>query len=289
MKKKKKTTLKDHNSQMVSSLEQPLLLLCIPSNINEENGDVADDHYHYHRYLEDIEIMHSLGVNAYRFSISWARVLPNFLHLAETCFKSFGDRVKYWITITGPNLFTDMAYIRGKYPPARCSVPFGNCSVGNSDMAPLVVMHMLLAHAKAVKIYREHFLAKQGGVIGIVVCVFMNEPMTESELDWEAANQALAFNVAWDFDPLYLEITLRKCTITTGMNYQDCIYSSCILGGDRPIRGFGYITGERNGIPIGDRTGMANFFLVPRGMEKVVNYVKGRYHNKPMYVLENGE
>ncbi|GFS39136.1 beta glucosidase 15 [Actinidia rufa] len=217
MKKKKETTLKDHNSQMVSSLEQPLLLLCIPrayleddktlnnwdvfthrkGNINEENGDVADDHYH--RYLEDIEIMHSLGVNAYRFSISWARVLPreDFLHLAETCFKSFGDRVKYWITITGPNLFTDMAYIRGKYPPARCSVPFGNCSVGNSDMAPLVVMHMLLAHAKAVKIYREHFLAKQGGVIGIVVCVFMNEPMTESELDWEAANQALAFNVAW--------------------------------------------------------------------------------------------
>ncbi|KAM7492610.1 hypothetical protein LguiA_035531 [Lonicera macranthoides] len=41
---------------------------------NGENGDICNDHYH--RYLEDIEIMHSLGVNAYRFSISWARVLP---------------------------------------------------------------------------------------------------------------------------------------------------------------------------------------------------------------------
>ncbi|KAK6785483.1 hypothetical protein RDI58_018938 [Solanum bulbocastanum] len=39
------------------------------------NGDIADDHYH--RYLEDIDIMESLGVNAYRFSISWSRVLPN--------------------------------------------------------------------------------------------------------------------------------------------------------------------------------------------------------------------
>uniref|UniRef100_A0A0D9ZN43 Pectinesterase n=1 Tax=Oryza glumipatula TaxID=40148 RepID=A0A0D9ZN43_9ORYZ len=38
------------------------------------NGDTANDHYH--RYMEDIELMHSLGVNSYRFSISWARILP---------------------------------------------------------------------------------------------------------------------------------------------------------------------------------------------------------------------
>ncbi|TVU15273.1 hypothetical protein EJB05_38784 [Eragrostis curvula] len=38
------------------------------------NGDTADDHYH--RYMEDIELMNSLGVNSYRFSISWTRILP---------------------------------------------------------------------------------------------------------------------------------------------------------------------------------------------------------------------
>ncbi|KAF8410702.1 hypothetical protein HHK36_003236 [Tetracentron sinense] len=38
------------------------------------NGDIAVDQYH--RYLEDIDLMHSLGVNSYRFSISWARILP---------------------------------------------------------------------------------------------------------------------------------------------------------------------------------------------------------------------
>ncbi|MFI6298035.1 GH1 family beta-glucosidase [Nonomuraea sp. NPDC050790] len=37
-------------------------------------GDVACDHYH--RTAEDIALMSGLGVNAYRFSISWPRVQP---------------------------------------------------------------------------------------------------------------------------------------------------------------------------------------------------------------------
>ena len=31
---------------------------------------------HYHRYREDIGIMKQIGISAYRFSISWARILP---------------------------------------------------------------------------------------------------------------------------------------------------------------------------------------------------------------------
>ena len=40
-----------------------------------ENGDVASDHYH--RYLEDIETMAKGGQNAYRFSLSWPRIIKN--------------------------------------------------------------------------------------------------------------------------------------------------------------------------------------------------------------------
>jgi len=37
-------------------------------------GDVACDHYH--RYPEDVRLMADLGAHAYRFSVSWPRVLP---------------------------------------------------------------------------------------------------------------------------------------------------------------------------------------------------------------------
>jgi beta-glucosidase len=37
-------------------------------------GDVACDHYR--RYRDDVALMGKLGLNAYRFSISWSRVLP---------------------------------------------------------------------------------------------------------------------------------------------------------------------------------------------------------------------
>src|SRR5688500_13180423 len=34
---------------------------------------------HYHRYREDVALMRSLGVGAYRFSVSWPRVLAGDL------------------------------------------------------------------------------------------------------------------------------------------------------------------------------------------------------------------
>jgi 6-phospho-beta-glucosidase len=39
------------------------------------NGDVAIDHYH--RYKEDIKLMAEMGLDSYRFSISWARIIPD--------------------------------------------------------------------------------------------------------------------------------------------------------------------------------------------------------------------
>lgn len=46
-----------------------------PGNIlDDDTGDVACDHYH--RWAEDVRHMAALGIEAYRFSISWPRIFP---------------------------------------------------------------------------------------------------------------------------------------------------------------------------------------------------------------------
>jgi beta-glucosidase len=73
---------------------------------NGDTGDVACDHYH--RWREDIGIMQELGLQAYRFSTSWPRVLPRGRGEVNRTGLDFYDRlvdglleagIQPWITL----------------------------------------------------------------------------------------------------------------------------------------------------------------------------------------------
>ncbi|KAI4312013.1 hypothetical protein MLD38_036871 [Melastoma candidum] len=344
-----------------------------PGNIIDgSNGDVAVDHYH--RYKEDISLMESLGVNSYRFSISWARILPkgrfgnlnlagiqyynslidrllqkgiqpfvtlthfdipqeledryggwlspesreDFGYYADICFKYFGDRVKYWVTINEPNMQVVLGYRRGQFPPSHCSAPFGNCSSGNSDEEPFTVAHnLILGHAMATYIYRTKYQKKQGGLIGIVLHIAWFEPFSDSPADKRAAERAISFSVNWFLDPiifgrypgpmvelvgLVLPEFMRKDKemLKGGLDFiginhytsyyaKDCISASCEPGrGVTRTEGYFLECSERNGVPIGELTSLDWLNVYPEGMEKTVNYIRNRYNNTPMFITENG-
>ncbi|KAL5990485.1 hypothetical protein ACLOJK_011387 [Asimina triloba] len=258
---------------------------------------------------EDIELMHGLGVDSYRFSIAW----EDFAYFAEVCFKAFGDRVKYWVTFNEPNIFVKSGYLSGTCPPAHCSAPFGNCTAGNSAIEPYIAAHnVILAHATATEIYRRKY---QGGYIGIVMSASWYEPLRDIPADKAAVERVLAFETPWFLDPIIYgdyppemrqilgsrlpifssndKKKLKSKLDFIGVNHystlyvQDCMFSSCdsneAVGDD-----FAFITGIKDGRPIGTPTVMPPFFVGAAGMERAVLYYKERYNNTPMIITENG-
>ena len=63
-----------------------------PGNVaNNDTGDIACDHYH--RYPADVALMARIGLQAYRFSTSWPRVLPQGRGAVNPAGLDFYDRL----------------------------------------------------------------------------------------------------------------------------------------------------------------------------------------------------
>ena len=64
----------------------------VPGNIADGmTGEVGCDHYHH--YLEDIALMKEMGVDSYRFSVSWSRIYPQGIGVLNQEGLAFYDRV----------------------------------------------------------------------------------------------------------------------------------------------------------------------------------------------------
>uniref|UniRef100_A0A2P2QLP5 Vicianin hydrolase-like n=1 Tax=Rhizophora mucronata TaxID=61149 RepID=A0A2P2QLP5_RHIMU len=338
---------------------------------DQSTGEVADDFYH--RYKDDIKLMKEIGLDSFRFSISWSRVLPegtisggvnplgvkfynnlinkllanglkpfitllhfdvpqaledkyggllspnivaDYVAYADFCFKTFGDRVKHWVTTNEPNGMILNGYYGGTFAPGRCSNYVGNCTVGNSATEPYIAAHhLLLCHAAAVKLYREKYQALQGGKIGITIVTNWYKPKYNTASSRLASLRALDFFFGWFAHPVTFGDYPQRMRSAVGKrlpkfseeeskmlkgsldflavnyyttNYAESAPFSSIVNVSYATDRRTTLTTDKNGVPIGTPTALSWLFIYPSGFEEFLLYVKDHYNNPIIYVTENG-
>jgi len=226
-----------------------------------------------------------------------------FCVYSDFCFKHYGDRVKNWITINEPWCAAVLGHGFGNHAPGR-----------KSETEPWIVGHnLLLAHARAVQIYRKDYVASQRGQIGLVMNCDWREPLTDSDEDRSAAELALEFMLAWFADPIYFgdypeslksrlgdklpEFTasekemLKGPSDFFGLNHYSTYYTRAVEKAESGQAGNAGVFGtdEVELIPLGDVPVSAmNWSIVPWGMNKLLHWIDRRYGHPPIYITENG-
>ncbi|KAG5517694.1 hypothetical protein RHGRI_038170 [Rhododendron griersonianum] len=194
-------------------------------------------------YQEDVQIMKKMGFNAFRLSISWSRILPSgkinggmnqegiqFYH--DLIDELLSNGITPFVALFHWDLPQALeseynGFLNGTLAPGRgpaASTPLNSSSsvlptpnspaedhsFGSSENAGdpgtepyIVARNQLLAHAAAVKLYKDNFQDVQKGQIGIVlVSVWFLPWDKDSEDDKAAVKRALDFILGWFMEPL---------------------------------------------------------------------------------------
>lgn len=333
------------------------------------SGAVACDSYN--RTAEDIALLKSLGATAYRFSISWSRIIPlggrndpinqkgidhyvkfvddlleagitpfitlyhwdlpdglekryggllnkeefplDFEHYARTMFAAI-PKCKHWITFNEPWCSAVLGYNTGFFAPGRTSDREKNPEGDSSTECWIAGHNMLLAHARAVKAYREDFKPKNGGEIGITLNGDATYPWDpEDPLDVEACDRKIEFAISWFADPIYFgdypasmrkqlgdrlpKFTPEEAALVKGsndfygMNHYTANYIKHKSGEPEPNDFLGNLETlfySKHNDCIGPET--QSFWLRPnpQGFRDLLNWLSKRYNYPKIYVTENG-
>ncbi|OJD35696.1 glycoside hydrolase family 1 protein [Diplodia corticola] len=240
--------------------------------------------------------------------------VADYTNYARVVFQAFGSKVKYWITFNEPWCSSILGYSTGLFAPGRTSDRNKNPE-GDSSREPWIVGHnLLLAHASAVKVYREEFKAKDGGQIGITLNGDYMYPWDpEDPRDVEAANRKHEFSISWFADPVYFgkypdsmrrqlgerlpEFTPEEAALVKGsndfygMNHYCANYVRHVDGEPDANDFLGNLEClfyNKEGECVGPET--QSPWLRPNalGFRKLLKWISDRYDRPAIYVTENG-
>ncbi|XP_068051279.1 lactase/phlorizin hydrolase isoform X1 [Anomalospiza imberbis] len=236
-----------------------------------------------------------------------------FNSFADFCFQTFGDRVKFWITINEPNIVAWMGYGKGLFPP----------NVKEPGSAPYRVGHILLkAHARVYHTYDDKYRASQGGVIALCPFISWAEPKTLSDpRDIAAADSYLQFLVGWFTHPIFKNgdypevmkwkvgnrselqnLPLSRLPVFTAEEREYirgtadvfCFntYSTKIVKySTTPLTPFSYEYDQEVSLTVGSSwpsSALTDHRPVAWGLRRLLNWIKEEYGNPPIYIIENG-
>ncbi|KAH6900940.1 beta-glucosidase [Coprinopsis sp. MPI-PUGE-AT-0042] len=233
-------------------------------------------------------------------------VINDFVHYAKICFDAFGDLVKHWITLNEPWCCAAIGYGYGRFAPGRCS----NRSIsaeGDSFTEPRIVgHHLILAHAYAVKAFREEFSA-QKGTIGITLDCLWFIPYEEGK-DEAVAQRAFDARLGWWADPIFKghypaslkeicgdalpDFTPEEIAVVKGSS--DFLglntYTTNVVkdGGSDHLNGkVSTSFAQKDGPQLGNLSHVEWLRDYPNGFRKLLGYLWKTYQ-MPIYVTENG-
>lgn len=118
-----------------------------------------------------------------------------FNEYARFCFETFGDRVKWWVTINEPWEAALLGHGFGMFPPSKKNL--------RTDTYKVAYV-MLLAHAKAWHTYDEDFRSTQQGKVSIILNSHWGEPKTDKQADIAAADRSVEWWLGWFAHPVFV-------------------------------------------------------------------------------------